>query len=55
MKGLHLEIDLLVTMFLPALICKPISDAVTSVTDRMLCGNKCIAGAKQHMLVMLTQ
>ena len=55
MKGLHLEISLLVTVFLPALICKPIFDTVNSVTDRMLCGNTCTTGAKQHMHVMLTQ
>ncbi len=55
MKGLHLEIDLLVTVFLPAPICKPISNSVTSVTDRMLCGDKCATGAKQRMHVMLIQ
>ena len=62
MKGLHSEIDLLVTVPLPALDCKPIPDTDTSVssvqggyTDRMLCRTMCTAGTKQHLHVMLTQ
>lgn len=62
MKGLHSEIELLVTVLLPALICKPISDTDTSVsnvqggqTGRMLCRTMCTAVAQQHMHVTLTQ
>ncbi len=62
MKGLHSEIDLVVTVLLPALICKPISDTDTSVsseqggqTGRTLCRTMCTAVAKQHMHATLTQ
>ena len=50
MKGLHSEIDLLVTVLLLVLVCKPISDTDTCVnsvqTGRMLCKTMCTAVAK---------
>lgn len=53
MKGLHSEIDLLVTVLLLALVCKPISDTDTWVsnvqgaqTGRMFSKTMCTAVAK---------